>query len=137
VHGQETMYLLDRLADLLHSVNAQAGDMLMLTRDETGPVVISSSPACTTAKPANVLSSSCQCVVKQLPMCRQAANVLSSSCSTSCARLLTSEFDIVMICVMLATEAVTWLWPRQLFISPIVNCCYLGIARHDLQIVIA
>jgi len=72
VHGQETMYLLDRLADLLHSVNAQAGDMLMLTRDETGPVVISSSPACTTAKPANVLSSSCRCVVKQ-PMCCQAA----------------------------------------------------------------
>ncbi|KAL0034314.1 hypothetical protein WJX77_008756 [Trebouxia sp. C0004] len=40
VHGQETMYLLDRLADLLHSVNAQAGDMLMLTRDETGPVKV-------------------------------------------------------------------------------------------------
>ena len=39
IHGQETLYLLDRLADLLHSVNAQAGDMLMLTRDETGPVV--------------------------------------------------------------------------------------------------
>ena len=39
IHGQETMYLLDRLASLLHSVNAQAGDMLMLTRDETGPVV--------------------------------------------------------------------------------------------------
>ncbi|KAL0032345.1 hypothetical protein WJX79_006173 [Trebouxia sp. C0005] len=40
VHGQETMYLLDRLADLLHSVDAQAGDMLMLTRDETGPVKV-------------------------------------------------------------------------------------------------
>ena len=50
VHGQETMYLLDRLADLLHSVNAQAGDMLMLTRDETGPVVIPSPLVCTTAK---------------------------------------------------------------------------------------
>ncbi|KAL0049880.1 hypothetical protein WJX82_011620 [Trebouxia sp. C0006] len=40
VHGQESMYLLDRLAELLHSVNAQAGDMLMLTRDETGPVKV-------------------------------------------------------------------------------------------------
>ena len=40
MHGQETMYLLDRLADLMHSANAEAGDMLMLTRDETGPVVI-------------------------------------------------------------------------------------------------
>ena len=43
-HGQETMYLLDRLASLLHSVRAQAGDMLMLTRDETGPVVTSPAP---------------------------------------------------------------------------------------------
>ena len=43
MHGQETMYLLDRLADLLHSANAEAGDMLMLTRDETGPVVFSPS----------------------------------------------------------------------------------------------
>jgi len=96
VHGQETMYLLDRLADLLHSVNAQAGDMLMLTRDETGPVVISSPLVCITSKPAghcqaaaNVSSSSCQCAVKQLPMCRQAAaNVLSSSCQCVVKQLL-------------------------------------------------
>lgn len=40
VHGhQETMYLLDRLATLLHAANAQPGDMLMLSRDENGPVV--------------------------------------------------------------------------------------------------
>ena len=45
IHGQETLYLLDRLADLLHSVNAQAGDMLMLTRDETGPVVGPRTPS--------------------------------------------------------------------------------------------
>lgn len=40
VHGhQETMYLLDRLATLLQAANAQPGDMLMLSRDENGPVV--------------------------------------------------------------------------------------------------
>ena len=40
VHGHgETMYLLDRLAALLCRANAQAGDMLMLSRDEDGPVV--------------------------------------------------------------------------------------------------
>ena len=40
VHGhQETIYLLDRLAALLHTANAQPGDMLMLSRDENGPVV--------------------------------------------------------------------------------------------------
>ncbi|KAL3157100.1 hypothetical protein ABBQ38_001346 [Trebouxia sp. C0009 RCD-2024] len=41
VHGHgETMYLLDRLAPLLHSANAQPGDMLMLSRDEDGPVKV-------------------------------------------------------------------------------------------------
>lgn len=40
VHGHgETMYLLDRLATLLSSADAQPGDMLMLSRDENGPVV--------------------------------------------------------------------------------------------------
>lgn len=40
VHGHgDTMYLLDRLATLLHAANAQPGDMLMLSRDENGPVV--------------------------------------------------------------------------------------------------
>ena len=38
-NGQETMYLLDRLAPVLEQAQAQAGDMLMLTRDEGGPVV--------------------------------------------------------------------------------------------------
>lgn len=38
-HGGDTMYLLDRLATLLHAANAQPGDMLMLSRDENGPVV--------------------------------------------------------------------------------------------------
>ena len=40
VHGHgDTMYLLDRLATLLQSVDAQPGDMLMLSREENGPVV--------------------------------------------------------------------------------------------------
>ncbi len=65
VHGQETMYLLDRLADLLHSVNAQAGDMLMLTRDETGPVVIPSSLVCTSAKPLG----RCQAAAQPAVLC--------------------------------------------------------------------
>ena len=44
VHGHgETMYLLDRLATLLHAANAQPGDMLMLSRDENGPLVNLSS----------------------------------------------------------------------------------------------
>jgi len=86
VHGQESMYLLDRLAELLHSVNAQAGDMLMLTRDETGPVVIPSSPVCTTAKtmlghcqaaaqPAVVIYSSLVCTTAEtmLGRCQAAA----------------------------------------------------------------
>lgn len=63
VHGQETMYLLDRLADLLHSVDAQAGDMLMLTRDETGPVVLSSSLYCTIPKPRGHCQAAAQPVV--------------------------------------------------------------------------
>ena len=37
--GQETMYLLDRLGPVLEQAGAQAGDMLMLTRDEGCPVV--------------------------------------------------------------------------------------------------
>ncbi len=65
VHGQETMYLLDRLADLLHTVNAQAGDMLMLTRDETGPVVIPSSLVCTTLKPLG----HCQAAAQPAVLC--------------------------------------------------------------------
>lgn len=53
VHGhEETMYLLDRLATLLLAANAQPGDMLMLSRDEHGPVVNLSplsQPCCTLA----------------------------------------------------------------------------------------
>ena len=51
VHGhEETIYLLDRLATLLLAANAQPGDMLMLSRDEHGPVVnlLSLSQLCCT-----------------------------------------------------------------------------------------
>lgn len=53
LHGHgETMYLLDRLATLLHTVNAQPGDMLMLSRDENGPVVCPYPPFSLTYLPA-------------------------------------------------------------------------------------
>lgn len=55
VHGHgETMYLLDRLAPLLRSANAQPGDMLMLSRDEDGPVVNPASPRPSPYQPAYV-----------------------------------------------------------------------------------
>lgn len=86
VHGQETMYLLDRLADLLHSVNAQAGDMLMLTRDETGPVVIPSSLACTIPKPLGC----CHAAAHPAELCALHANWISSFSS---ARHFPCQFE--------------------------------------------
>ena len=61
---------------------------------------------------------------------------VTKTCPDTLADLI-SEFDIVMICVTLATEAVTWLRPGQLFVCPVVICCYLSIAQHDLHIGIA
>lgn len=62
LHEQETMYLLDRLASLLQAVNAQAGDMLMLTREETGPVVWSCCHiSCKVLLLCSVVLLSCTC----------------------------------------------------------------------------
>ena len=45
VHGQEGMYLLDRLGPVLQRARARGGDMLMLSRQQHGPVV-SLTPSC-------------------------------------------------------------------------------------------
>lgn len=39
MHGQETMYLLDRLGPVLDRAGAHGGDMLMLSRQQNCPVV--------------------------------------------------------------------------------------------------
>ena len=39
MHGQETMYLLDRLGPILEQARARGGDMLMLSRQQNSPVV--------------------------------------------------------------------------------------------------
>ena len=39
MHGQETMYLLDRLGPVLEQAQARGGDMLMLSRQQNSPVV--------------------------------------------------------------------------------------------------
>ena len=39
MHGQEPMYLLDRLGPVLEQARARGGDMLMLSRQQNSPVV--------------------------------------------------------------------------------------------------